>query len=206
MRIQSRRNTHTNKNSSNSLVKNPALFQFDNDFINTTDSCHKIIIRVHFSGDLFVRIRTLNLVLVKLMVKFSEKLRSFQQTLVEAMRAQTVCVYVNIKTIFCLALLTTLTNLVFTQNLYTSLLDDTRNALMSFSSGAGSPKPTTSPPLRPAVSSGGGGWGWSSKFYQVFFSFLPSLLEAIKIDPQGHQSSEIYLRPFKITKMKIYSL
>ena len=48
---------------------------------------------------------------------------------------------VNIKAIFCLALIAILTNLVFTQNLYTSPLDDTRNALMSFSSGVSSSKP-----------------------------------------------------------------
>ena len=47
--------------------------------------------------------------------------------------------HVNIKTIFCLALLSTLSNLAFTQNLATSVLDDTRNVLMSFSSGASSP-------------------------------------------------------------------
>ncbi|KAL9960331.1 hypothetical protein ACROYT_G033777 [Oculina patagonica] len=80
------------------------------------------------------------------------------------MKAQSVFFHVNMKAIFCLALVTALTNLVFTQNLYTSPLDDTRNALMSFSSGASSPKPTTSPPLRPGVApggGGGGGWGWS---------------------------------------------
>ena len=45
---------------------------------------------------------------------------------------------VNLKAIFCIALFAILTNLVLTQNLYTSLLDDTRNALMSYSSGSSS--------------------------------------------------------------------
>ena len=46
--------------------------------------------------------------------------------------------YVNFKAIFCAALVAALTNIVLTQNLYTSMLDDTRSALMPFSSG-GSP-------------------------------------------------------------------
>ena len=53
---------------------------------------------------------------------------------------------VNLKAIFCTALLAILTNLVLTQNLYTSLLDDTRNALMTYSSGSSSP-PTAKPSL-----------------------------------------------------------
>ena len=74
------------------------------------------------------------------------------------METRTVFLSVDIKAIFCLALMAILTNLVFTQNLYTSPLDDTRNALMSFSSGVSSSKPTSPPTKRPAV---GGGWGWS---------------------------------------------
>ena len=44
--------------------------------------------------------------------------------------------YVNFKAIFCVALVAALTNIVLTQNLYTSMLDDTRSALMPFSSGS----------------------------------------------------------------------
>lgn len=51
--------------------------------------------------------------------------------------------YVNSKAIFCLALVATLANFVLTQNLYTSILDDARDSLMSFSSGSSSPKPAT---------------------------------------------------------------
>ncbi len=99
------------------------------------------------------------------------KTLSFQQRLAESMKAQSVFFHVNIKAIFCLALVTALTNLVFTQNLYTSPLDDTRNALMSFSSGVSSPKPTAPPPVSkdkyfvilatmgPKLSIGGGGFG-----------------------------------------------
>lgn len=66
--------------------------------------------------------------------------------------------YVNFKAIFCLALVATLANFVLTQNLYTSFLDETRDALMSFSSGSSSsnPKlvfPTLAPKTRPPVSS-----------------------------------------------------
>ena len=60
------------------------------------------------------------------------------------MGAPSVFLYVNIKAIFCLALAASLTNVVFTQHLLTSMLDDTRNALMSFSSGSSSPKLSTS--------------------------------------------------------------
>ena len=77
-------------------------------------------------------------------MKFSS-IRFEQSSLAEAMDTRTVLFFVNIKAIFCLALLGILTNLVFTQNLYTSPLDDTRNALMSFSSGAGSTKPSKRP-------------------------------------------------------------
>lgn len=69
---------------------------------------------------------------------------------------------VNLKAIFCIALFAILTNLVLTQNLYTSLLDDTRNALMSYSSGSSS-LPTAKPSLThiTAVSKSRftGGWG-----------------------------------------------
>ena len=44
--------------------------------------------------------------------------------------------YVNFKAIFCVALVAALTNIVLTQNLYTSMLDDARSALMPFSSGS----------------------------------------------------------------------
>lgn len=53
--------------------------------------------------------------------------------------------YFNMKTIFCLALFGTITNLVWGQNLFSSIgiLDDTRKALMSLSSsGSISPPPT----------------------------------------------------------------
>lgn len=80
-------------------------------------------------------------------MRFSEV--RFQQSFAEAMFFS-----VDIKAIFCLALMAILTNLVFTQNLYTSPLDDTRNALMSFSSGVSSPKPTSTPTKRPAVGGG----------------------------------------------------
>ena len=93
----------------------------------------------------------------------------FQLFSIEAMETQTVFFPVNIKAMFCLALMAILTNSVFTQNLSTSALDDTRNALMSFYSGVSSPKPTPPPTKRPAI----GGWGWSSsKFTELLF--LPS--------------------------------
>lgn len=88
-------------------------------------------------------------------MRFSEV--KFQQSFAEAMENRTVFLFVDIKAIFCLALMAILTNLVFTQNLYTSPLDDTRNALMSFSSGVSSPKPTSPPTKQPAV---GGGLFW----------------------------------------------
>ena len=71
---------------------------------------------------------------------------------------------VNIKAIFCLALMAILTNFVFAQNLFTSPLDDTRNALMSFSLGVSSPKPKPRPTKRPAgiILAGNVGWGGSS--------------------------------------------
>lgn len=69
---------------------------------------------------------------------------------------------VNLKAIFCIALFAILTNLVLTQNLYTSLLDDTRNALMSYSSGSSSLPSTASPPIHyhmaiPKLTLGGSG-------------------------------------------------
>ena len=64
---------------------------------------------------------------------------------------------VNLKAIFCIALFAILTNLVLTQNLYTSLLDDTRNALMSYSSGSSS-LPPAKPPLKHYVAVSKG-WG-----------------------------------------------
>ena len=69
---------------------------------------------------------------------------------------------VNLKAIFCIALFAILTNLVLTQNLYTSLLDDARNALMSYSSGSSS-LPTAKPSLthitEVSTSRFTGGWG-----------------------------------------------
>lgn len=59
------------------------------------------------------------------------------------MGGNSVFFYVNSKAIFCLALVATLANFVLTQNLYTSILDDARDSLMSFSSGSSSPKPAT---------------------------------------------------------------
>lgn len=85
-------------------------------------------------------------------------------------------VYFNFKAIFGLALVATLANFVVTQNLYTSILDDTRSALMSFSSGSSSPKPKPIIPAFPPLFPGarppvfrkmrvpGGSWG-SSKFF-----------------------------------------
>lgn len=59
--------------------------------------------------------------------------------------------YVNSKAIFCLALVATLVNFVLTQNLYTSILDDARDSLMSFS--LGSPLPhLLAPPRFPVLS------------------------------------------------------
>ena len=85
------------------------------------------------------------------------------------METQTVFFPVNIKAIFCLALMAILTNSVFTQNLSTSALDDTRNALMSFYSGVSSPKPTPPQTKLPAI----GGWvAPHSKFTELLF--LPS--------------------------------
>ena len=96
-------------------------------------------------------------------IKFN--LVRFQQSSADAMETQTLFRFsVNIKAIFCLALMAILTNLVFTQNLYTSPLDDTRNALMSFSSGVSSPKPTSPPTKRPAVA---GILGVPSKFTEL---------------------------------------
>ena len=77
-------------------------------------------------------------------LNFITKIFCFQQKKAEAMQAQTVFFHVNTKTIFCLALVSTLTNLAFTQNLYTSVLDDIRNTLMTFASGANSPGEFTS--------------------------------------------------------------
>ena len=61
--------------------------------------------------------------------------------------------YVNFKAIFCVALVAALTNIVLTQNLYTSMLDDTRGALMSFSSGSSSSFTLAKPRPRPPVAS-----------------------------------------------------
>ena len=52
--------------------------------------------------------------------------------------------FVNFKAIFCLIFAVTLAKYVYTQNLYTAVLDETRNTLMSFSSGSSSPSPTPS--------------------------------------------------------------
>lgn len=96
----------------------------------------------------------------------------YSQTKEATMGAQSVFFFISIKAIFCLALVATLTNLVLTQNLYTSMLDDTRNALMSFSSGSSSSTPTPAPATpapRPPISSRrrrSVGWGsFGSKFY-----------------------------------------
>lgn len=87
----------------------------------------------------------------------------FQLFSTEAMDTQTMSFSVNIKAIFCLALVAILTNFVFTQNLYTSPLDDTRKALMSYSSGVSSPKTTPRPTEPPPTTSGIVG-GWSVAF------------------------------------------
>ena len=68
---------------------------------------------------------------------------------------------VNMKSIFRLAQMAILTNLVFTQNLYLSPLDDIRNSLMSFSSGADSPKPTAK-----------GNWVWGRPMISKFTESL----------------------------------
>ena len=91
------------------------------------------------------------------------------------MGANSMFFYVNFKAIFCLALVATLANFVLTQNLYTSFLDETRDALMSFSSGSSSSKlklvfPALAPKTRPPVSSrrrraSGGYFGSSRKFF-----------------------------------------
>ncbi|XP_068713370.1 hemicentin-2-like [Montipora foliosa] len=74
------------------------------------------------------------------------------------MGANSVFCYVNVKATFCLVLFATLNNFVFSQNLYTSILDDARNALMGFSS---STTPTTAPATRSP--SGWGVSGWSGR-------------------------------------------
>ena len=60
------------------------------------------------------------------------------------MSLRSVFVFVNFKAIFCLIFAVTLAKYVYTQNLYTAVLDETRNTLMSFSSGSSSPSPTPS--------------------------------------------------------------
>ena len=60
--------------------------------------------------------------------------------------------YVNFKAIFCVTLVAALTNIVLTQNLYTSMFDDTRGAFMSFSSGS-SPTSRQKPRPWPPVAS-----------------------------------------------------
>ena len=80
----------------------------------------------------------------------------------ENMGANSVFLYVNFKAIFCVALVAALTNIVSTQNLYMSMLDDARDALMSFSSGS---SPTSLP----------GGWsGFSGYFFYLnLIDFAP---------------------------------
>ena len=64
------------------------------------------------------------------------------------MSLRSVFVFVNFKAIFCLIFEVTLAKYAYTQNLYTAVLDETRNTLMSFSSGSSllssSPSPTPS--------------------------------------------------------------
>ena len=60
------------------------------------------------------------------------------------MSLRSVFAFVNFKAIFCLIFAVTLAKYVYTQNLYTAVLDETRNTLMSFSSGSSSPSPTPS--------------------------------------------------------------
>lgn len=84
------------------------------------------------------------------------------------MGGNSVFFYANFKAIFCLALVATLANFVLTQNLYTSILDDARDSLMSFSSGSVSPQPSYPmllPPPRFNVSSPRYTSWVSSKFF-----------------------------------------
>ena len=60
------------------------------------------------------------------------------------MSLRSVFAFVNFKAIFCLIFAVTLAKYVDTQTLYTAVLDETRNTLMSFSSGSSSPSPTPS--------------------------------------------------------------
>lgn len=73
--------------------------------------------------------------------------------LTKKMSLRPVFVFVNFKAIFCLIFAVTLAKYVYTQNLYTAMLDETRNTLMSFSSGSSTPSPTPSPktPVRAHV-------------------------------------------------------
>lgn len=67
------------------------------------------------------------------------------QSFLGSMGGNSAFYYFNMKAIFCLALFGTITNLVWSQNLFSSIgiLDDTRKALMSLSSsGSLSPPPT----------------------------------------------------------------
>lgn len=64
--------------------------------------------------------------------------------LTKKMSLRPVFVFVNFKAIFCLIFAVTFAKYVYTQNLYTAMLDETRNTLMSFSSGSSSPSPTPS--------------------------------------------------------------
>lgn len=78
--------------------------------------------------------------------------------------------YVNFKAIFCVALVAALTNIVLTQNLYTSMLDDTRGALMSFSSGSSltsRPKPRPRPPVASRRRRTGSSGGFSGNFFYL---------------------------------------
>ena len=102
---------------------------------------------------------------------------------------------VNLKAIFCIALFAILTNLVLTQNLYTSLLDDTRNALMSYSSGSSS-LPAAKPSLThiTAVSTSRFKGGWGSRLsVSLVFSLADSHFRCAFVDCP-------YLRGFQTLK------
>ena len=60
------------------------------------------------------------------------------------MSLRSVFSFVNFKAIFYLIFAVTLAKYVYTEYLYTAVLDETRNTLISFSSGSSSPSPTPS--------------------------------------------------------------
>lgn len=128
------------------------------------------------------------------------ELTSVPETPGEAMGYTSARHCVNLKAIFCIALFAILTNLVLTQNLYTSLLDDTRNALMSYSSGSSSlltVKPASTHyiprPARPVSKSRFTG-GWGSRLYvSLVFSLADSHFRCAFVDCP-------YLRGFQTLK------